>query len=97
MTWAQEMLEYKYFARMEGREEGRMEGIIEGREEGRKEGLEEGRMEGLEEGRKEANNDTAVRMLKRGKMSVQEIAEDCGISEEQVRKIAQENEISIAV
>lgn len=93
MTWAQEMLEYKYFARMEGREEGRMEGIVEGREEGRK----EGRMEGLEEGRKEANNDTAVRMLKRGKMSVQEIAEDCGISEEQVRKIAQENEISIAV
>lgn len=77
MTWAQEMLDYKYFARMEGREEGRMEG--------------------LEEGRKEANNDTAVRMLKRGKMSVQEIAEDCGISEEQVRKIAQENEISIAV
>ena len=36
-----------------------------------------------------------VKLLKRGKMTLQEIAEDCAMSVEQIREIAKANKIAI--
>ena len=47
------------------------------------------------EGILEANKNMVVKLLKRGKMTLQEIAEDCAMSVEQIREIAKANKIAI--
>lgn len=57
---------------------------------GREEGREEGRQEGREEGRLKANEETAKRLLKRGRLTHEEIAEDSDLSLEEVERLAEE-------
>ncbi len=57
---------------------------------GREEGREEGRQEGREEGRLKANEETAKRLLKRGRLTHEEIAEDSDLSLEEVERLAKE-------
>ena len=42
----------------------------------------------LNKGMNEAQKETALRMLKRGKMTIQEIAEDTGLNEAEVERLA---------
>jgi predicted transposase YdaD len=58
----------------------------EGREEGREEGKKEGRQEGKKEGRQEEKLEIAQKMKNRG-LSVSQIAEDTGLSVEEVIKL----------
>lgn len=53
-------------------------------------GREEGRQEGREEGRLKANEETAKRLLKRGRLTHEEIAEDSDLSLEEVERLAEE-------
>ncbi len=48
--------------------------------------------EGIKEGERNAKFETARRMLARGKMSAEEIAEDVGISVEEVMALSREGE-----
>lgn len=57
---------------------------------GREEGRQEGREEGREEGRLKANEETAKRLLKRGRLTHEEIAEDSDLSLEEVERLAEE-------
>lgn len=66
----------------ENMEKGMERGRIEGRKEGRREGRREGRKEGQIEGRKQI----LTNMLKRG-MSVEQIAELCAVTEEEVKEV----------
>ncbi|MBQ5507582.1 MAG: Rpn family recombination-promoting nuclease/putative transposase [Prevotella sp.] len=66
----------------EGMKEGREKGLKEGREEGIKEGREEGR----EEGRADKTKEVAQNMKKMG-MSIEQIAQACGISVEEAEKL----------
>lgn len=43
----------------------------------------------LNRGKKEAKKETALRMLKRGKLTLEEIAEDTGLSISEVRELAE--------
>lgn len=83
--------------KLQGIEEGRAEGLAEGRAEGRAEGLAEGRAEGLAEGRAEglveAKRSAIIKALNRGKLTVEEIAEDNDTSIEDVLKIKAENNL----
>lgn len=54
--------------------------------------LNQGRSQGINEAKK----DTALRMLKRGKLTIEEIAEDSGLSVEEVEKIAEDAGLSVA-
>lgn len=51
-------------------------------------GRKEGRQEGRQEGRKENQEETARRMLKTGKLTVEEIAEYSGLSIADVERLA---------
>ena len=62
------------------------EGMKEGREKGLKEGREEGRKEGREEGRADKTKEVAQNMKKMG-MSIEQIAQACGISVEEAEKL----------
>ena len=64
----------------EGREEGRAEGLTKGRAEGRE--------EGLTEGRSVESIDTVKRMLAKGKLSIEEIAEYSDLPVDKVRELA---------
>ena len=66
----------------EGMKEGREKGLKEGREEGIKEGREEGR----EKGRADKTKEVAQNMKKMG-MSIEQIAQACGISVEEAEKL----------
>ena len=66
----------------EGMKEGREKGLKEGREEGIKEGREEGR----EKGRVDKTKEVAQNMKKMG-MSIEQIAQACGISVEEAGKL----------
>ena len=66
----------------EGMKEGREKGLKEGREEGIKEGREEGR----EKGRADKTKEVAQNMIKMG-MSIEQIAQACGISVEEAEKL----------
>lgn len=75
---------------MEGRMEGRMEGEMKGRIEGRIEGIQEGIKEGEMKGRMAAITESITKALSRAKLTVEEIAEDFGVSVEFVVKIKNE-------
>ncbi len=49
-----------------------------------------GREEGRQEGRLKANEETAKRLLKRGRLTHEEIAEDSDLSLEEVERLAEE-------
>ena len=60
--------------------------LKEEREEGRKEGREEGRKEGREEGRKEGGEGMLFNLLSKGKIDMETVAEELGISAEAFKK-----------
>lgn len=62
------------------------EGMKEGREKGLKEGREKGIKEGREEGRADKTKEVAQNMKKMG-MSIEQIAQACGISVEEAEKL----------
>ena len=62
------------------------EGMKEGREKGLKEGREKGMKEGREEGRADKTKEVAQNMKKMG-MSIEQIAQACGISVEEAEKL----------
>lgn len=59
-------------------------------------GIRQGRSQGRSQGINEAKKDTALRMLKRGKLTTEEIAEDSGLSIAEVEKIAEDAGLSAA-
>jgi predicted transposase/invertase (TIGR01784 family) len=67
-----------------------MEGETKGRMEGRLEGRLEGEMKGRIEGRLEAITESIIKALSRGKLTVEEIAEDFGVSVDFVMQIKEE-------
>jgi predicted transposase YdaD len=72
----------------DSRSEGHSEGLAEGRNQGRSEGLVEGRNQGRSEGLVEANINTALRMLEKGKYSIDEIAELVELPIEKVQELS---------
>ena len=58
----------------------------EGLEEGKKEGIKQGKKEGIKQGRKEAIKETA-RNMKRGGLSISDIAEYTGLSENEIEQL----------
>ena len=85
--------EFRRFERKclkKGREEGLQEGFEKGHEEGLQEGLEEGRQEGRQEGLEEGRRETLIgivkRLVKKG-LSILEICDFTGASDETVREI----------
>ena len=56
--------------------------------------LAEGKLQGIEEGRAEAKRSAIIKALNRGKLTVEEIAEDNDTSIEDVLKIKAENKPS---
>ncbi len=60
------------------------------RREGRAEGRAEGRVEGRAEGRVEGNLEAIVRYVKRGRLSLEEAAEDAGITVEEFEKFMEQ-------
>jgi flagellar biosynthesis/type III secretory pathway protein FliH len=77
-------------AREEGRREGMQEGKREGMREGMQKGIQEGKREGMQEGKREGMQEgmrkVALKMKKRG-ISVDQIAEDTGLSVEEIGQI----------
>ncbi len=71
---------------MEGETKGRMEGEMKGRIEGRIEGIKEGEMKG----RMAATTESIIKALNRGKLTVEEIAEDFGVSIDFVLQVQKE-------
>lgn len=63
------------------------EGHAKGFEKGLAEGHAEGRAEGRAEGKDEARTEAVIKALKRGKLTLDEIAEDNGVSIERVKEI----------
>ena len=71
-TWEMKLKDEKYYAKEEGKAEGKIEGKIEGKK------------EGLEEiGAKE----TLFSLVKKGRLSIKEAAEELKMSEEDFKKI----------
>lgn len=64
--------------------------IMEGRMEGRMEGIQEGRLEGKLEGRVEAITESIIKALRRGKLTMEEIAEDFDVNVDFVLQIKNE-------
>ncbi|MCP1382819.1 hypothetical protein [Runella salmonicolor] len=64
--------------------------IMEGETKGRMEGRLEGEMKGRIEGRLEAITESIIKALSRGKLTVEEIAEDFGVSVDFVLQIKEE-------
>ena len=85
MMNARDIVNAKRFAAKEGREEGRAEGREEGFAEGRAEGLAKGMAEGMAKGMAEGLMEVARKMKERG-MSVGEITDITGLSDEQIMK-----------
>ena len=73
---------------MEAEAEARKTGLKQGLEQGRELGLEQGREQGREQGKTESSIDTAKRMLAKGKLSVEEIAEYSSLPIETVKELA---------
>jgi predicted transposase YdaD len=74
-----------------GRTEGEAKGRTEGEAKGRTEGEAKGRTEGEAKGRTEAIQKSIEKALQRGKLSLEEIAEDFDVSVEYVREIQTRN------
>ena len=60
-----------------------------------KDSRDEGRIEGRTEGKTEANIETAKRMLSRGKLSVEEIAEDTNLPIETILKLQKQKDLQL--
>lgn len=65
--------------------------VIEERgiEKGIEQGIERGIEQGIEQGERRANVKTAARLIAKGNMSIEEIAEVTELTEEQVRELAE--------
>jgi predicted transposase/invertase (TIGR01784 family) len=74
-------------------DEGKVEGRAEGEAKGRAEGEAKGRAEGEAKGRIEEKTANIIKALKRGKLSVEEIAEDFGEPVEYILNIKAENNL----
>jgi|GEM_PF-631565 len=77
--------------RQEGRQEGKREGLQEGLQEGKREGLQEGLEKGRQVGVQEQREHTARELLARG-LSAAEIAQVTGLSEGEVRALAEQSQ-----
>ena len=60
-----------------------------------KDSRDEGRNEGRNEGKTEANIETAKRMLSRGKLSIEEIAEDTNLPIETILKLQKQKDLQL--
>lgn len=60
------------------------QGIQKGIKQGIKQGIEQGKNQGIHETKKE----NALKMLKRGKLTIEEISEDSGLTIEEVKQLA---------
>ena len=60
-----------------------------------KDSRDEGRNEGRNEGKTEANIETAKRMLSRGKLSVEEIAEDTNLPIKTILKLQKQKDLQL--
>ena len=76
------------FIYKEGKVKGRIEGKEEGKIEGKREGKEEGKIEGKEEGKIEEKNEMIIALLKKGKLSQEDIAEVAKVSLSYVKALA---------
>lgn len=63
-----------------------------GRKEGRQEGRQEGRKEGIKRGLEKAKKSAALRQLKRGKLTDEEIAEDFDLTMEVILELKKQIE-----
>ncbi|MDR0583014.1 MAG: hypothetical protein LBG57_01510, partial [Treponema sp.] len=70
----------------EGIREGLQKGVQKGKREGKREGLQEGLQKGMQKGKREGIIEIAAKMKKRG-ISVDHIAEDTGLSAEDIAKL----------
>jgi len=70
-----------------------IEGETKGKIEGRHEGIIEGRNEGIIEGKMEEKTSNIIKALQRGKLSLEEIAEDFDVSIEFVKQIKHDNQL----
>ncbi len=61
-------------------------GLLEGLAKGRQEGIAEGRQEGIAEGRQEGRQEVALKLIEKN-MTIQEVCEITGLSEEEVHQI----------
>ncbi len=75
----------------EGLREGMRRGVDRGRQEGKREGLQEGLEKGRQEGVQEQREHTARELLARG-LSAAEIAQVTGLSEAEVRALAEQSQ-----
>ena len=75
-------------------EDMRIQEREEGRREGRRKGRQEGRRKGRQEGRREQSKAVALRLLRMGKIAPDEIAMAAGLTDDEVRALAEriENE-----
>ncbi len=64
--------------------QGIQKGIQKGIKQGIKQGIEQGKNQGIHETKKE----NALKMLKRGKLTIEEISEDSGLTIEEVKQLA---------
>ncbi len=64
--------------------QGISQGIKQGISQGIKQGISQGIKQGISQGKKE----TVLKLLRRGKLTVEEIAEDSGLSVEEVEQLA---------
>ena len=67
------------------------QGISRGRSLGIRQGIRQGISQGISQGITQNQQETALRMLKRGKMTMEEIAEDTGLSAAEVRQLADDS------
>ena len=57
-------------------------------QQGIQQGIQQGMQQGMQQGISEAREKTAIKLLKRGKLTVEEIAEDTGLSVEEIEQLA---------
>ena len=74
-------------AREEGIERGIEQGIEQGIERGIEQGIEKGIEKGVKKGKRESQMEIALKLLQRGGMAVEEIAELTGLSLKNVQKL----------
>ena len=72
----------------QGISQGIQQGISQGIQQGISQGIQQGISQGKSLGIGEAKTQTALKLLKRGKLTIEEIAEDTGLSIEEVEQLA---------
>ncbi|WP_407427470.1 Rpn family recombination-promoting nuclease/putative transposase [Treponema sp.] len=86
MTWQQTIMDERYWARLEGHDEGYSEGREEGLIKGREEGLAEGRAEGITEGAYTKSIETAKTMLA-DNVPAEQVAKWTSLSLEEIKSL----------